>query len=95
MIIPPRHVIIDRKVGAFQMKGTADLKETKISGLSHLRRVGDSFLKTDNGSIVANLHLGAKNVKLYSDITLHFLYNTFHPNMKVEVGIGNLGELES
>lgn len=83
---------VDRKIGAIHMKGSVDLKETKIIGLSLVHRVGDSFFKSENGSFVAKLHLGDKNVKLFSDITLHFLSNIFHPNLKVEVVLGNIGE---
>nr|ABM53755.1 mite allergen Tyr p 7 [Tyrophagus putrescentiae] len=91
LVIPPHHMNIDRKIGAIHLKGTADLKETKITGLSHVRRVGDAVLKNENGSFTAKLHLGDDNVKLFSDISLHFLHNIIHPNLKVEIDIGNIG----
>lgn len=83
MIIPPHHMNIDRKIGAIHLKGSADLKETRITGLSHVQRVGDAVLKNENGSFAAKLHLGDNNVKIFSDLDLHFLGNIIHPHLKV------------
>nr|ABL09301.1 allergen Aca s 7 [Acarus siro] len=91
LVIAEQHTNFDRKLGALHIKGKIDLKNTRITGLSHVQRVGDAILENKNGSFQAKLHLGDNNVKLFSDITIHLLSNIIHPHLKVEADIGNIG----
>lgn len=82
---------IDRKIGAIHLKGSADLKETRITGLSHVQRVGDAVLKNENGSFAAKLHLGDNNVKLVIWILALFENKIFNKIQNVVLKQGYMG----
>ena len=87
--VPTQKIPFDRKVGAIHLKGDIEVKEMTITGLSHVRRIGDAAIENNNGSFTAKLHLGDSNVKFHANLTIN-VGNLIHPHVSVDADIGDI-----
>ncbi|KAJ6217945.1 hypothetical protein RDWZM_009102 [Blomia tropicalis] len=85
--VPDGSMPLDKKVGLIHLKGTIDIRETVVVGLSKAHRVGEAVMFNENGSFGAKLHLGDSNVKFHSALTVN-LGKIIHPHLKADVKIG-------
>jgi hypothetical protein len=87
--VPDSDLKFSKKLGILTLSGEAKLTEGTITGLSHLKRSGESTIGTENNHFVAHIEVGDDNIKIHYKVDATFM-NLFHPKLTLESEVGNI-----